>query len=194
MLEYVILGLLGLRPFSGYDMRKWMEGKGQYVGYGVQLPQIYRTLAKLVDRGWIEFQVDSREGKPDAKLYRLTDTGRQELVAWARSPYEPSPRPMDPDFMVRFVIGGALGRDIAIALLRTELDYRRTQASNQNWLDFAHTPFEPVSEVDEAWVRELHWTAHERGYASTAAYIAWLELTLARLEIADGTTPTRGPR
>ncbi|MFF0223269.1 helix-turn-helix transcriptional regulator [Streptomyces sp. NPDC004629] len=193
-LEYVILGLLGLRNFSGYDMRKWMDGNGQYLGYGAQLPQIYRTLAKMADKGWVEFEVDARDGKPDAKVYRLTAAGRQEFIAWARSPYVPSTRPMDPDFMVRFVFGAALGRDVAIDLLRTELDYRRKQAAHENWIDFAQASLDPIPEVDPAWAREVHWTAHERGYASTAAYIAWLELTLARFEIAQGLPPTRDPR
>ena len=37
--------VLALRRLSGYDLRRWMEGRGRYIGYGVQLPQIYRRLA-----------------------------------------------------------------------------------------------------------------------------------------------------
>ncbi|MEU9622970.1 hypothetical protein [Streptomyces sp. NPDC048155] len=39
-LDCVILGALALRRLSGYDLRRWMDGPGRYIGYGVKLPQI----------------------------------------------------------------------------------------------------------------------------------------------------------
>lgn len=181
-LDYVILGLLTLRRFSGYDMRKWMEGPGRYLGYRVQLPHIYRRLTKLVEQGWVEFDVTSREGAPDAKVYRLTEAGRQALLEWARSPYEPAPRPMDPDFKLRFLFGGQLDPEVAISVVRTELEYRlKHDVTSANLEVVDH--YEPqIPELDLEWARGVHTMAHEHGYASTAAYIAWLQLTLARLE------------
>lgn len=173
-LDYIILGMLALRRFSGYDLRRWMEGPGRYIGYGVKLPHIYRRLAALVDKGWVAFDVDPRDGRPDAKIYRMTEAGKQALLDWAHSPYEPSPRPMDPDFKIRFVFGGQLDREIAISVVRTELEYR---------LKHDLTPtFTPLDTPDAPWARQIHTLAHEQGYASTAAYIAWLQLTLNRLE------------
>ncbi|CAM5627060.1 PadR family transcriptional regulator [Streptomyces tanashiensis] len=196
-LEHVILGLLALRPASGYDIRKWMEGKGKYLSYDVQLPQIYRTLPRLVDNGWAEFDLDPREGRPDAKVYRLTQAGRDALLDWARSPYEPSPRPADPDFQLRFLFAGQLGPEHAIAVLRTELDYRLAHFGEPGWMDFTALGLDPIPDIDTTWVRKLHLAAHQHGYASTAAYIAWLQLTLASLEAEAGLppspTPYRGP-
>lgn len=63
-LDFVILGALALRRLSGYDLRRWMDGPGRYIGYGVQLPQIYRRLGTLVEREWVGFDVDPREGGP----------------------------------------------------------------------------------------------------------------------------------
>ncbi|MER5708795.1 PadR family transcriptional regulator [Streptomyces sp. NPDC002122] len=192
-LEHVILGLLALRPLSGYDMRKWMDGPGKYLGYGVQLPQIYRVLPRLVANGWAEFEVDPRDGKPDAKVYRLTDAGRDELLAWARSPYEPSPRPMDPDFRLRFLFAGQLGPEVTVEILRTELDYRLARLREPGWMDFTTIPLDPVPEIDLAWARAIQLSAHEFGYSSTAAYIAWLQLTLAKAEDAAGRAPSSAP-
>ncbi|MBF9069042.1 PadR family transcriptional regulator [Streptacidiphilus fuscans] len=192
-LEHVILGLLAVRPFSGYDMRKWMEGKGKYLGYEVQLPQIYRTLPKLVANGWAEFDVDPREGRPDAKVYRITEAGREELLAWARSPYEPSPSMADSDFRLRFLFTGQLGPEFALDLLRTEIDYRIAHVGGPGWLDFHVTETSPDSLVDAAWANSLHLAAHEFGYSTMASYIAWLQLTLARLEVQAGLPPSRTP-
>ncbi|MFF7656595.1 PadR family transcriptional regulator [Streptomyces sp. NPDC007983] len=182
LLDYVILGMLTLRRLSGYDLRKWMEGPGRYIGYGVKLPQIYRRLVKLVERGWVAFDVDPRERAPDAKVYRLTESGREALLEWARSPYEPSSRPMDPDFRLRFVFGGQLDREIAISVVRTELEYRLKHD--------AATPEQPradqyapeMPELDLDWALGLHTMVRELGFATTSSYIAWLQLTLSRLE------------
>ncbi|MFJ2738099.1 PadR family transcriptional regulator [Streptomyces sp. NPDC087440] len=180
-LDYVILGVLALRRTSGYDLRRWMDGPGRYLGYGVQLPQIYRRLGSLVDRGWVAFDVDPREGRPDAKVYRLTEDGRAALLEWAHSPFEPSPRPMDPEFKLRFLFAGQLGPEIALDIVSTELEFRLKHD--------ATSPAPPIDdyepqlpELDADWAREVHTTAREQGYASTASYIAWLQLTKARLE------------
>ncbi|MBU3067814.1 PadR family transcriptional regulator [Nocardia sp. NEAU-G5] len=181
-LDYVILGALALGRYSGYDLRRWMEGPGRYIGYGVQLPQIYRRLGKLVERGWVEFEVDPREGRPDAKIYSLTTAGRQALLDWARSPFEPSTRPMDPDFKLRLIFAGQLDREIAIDIVRTELEYRRKHDNISAATSFPIEYDPQIPELDPLWAREIQTLAHEQGYASTASYIAWLELTLARLE------------
>ncbi|MFG3530040.1 PadR family transcriptional regulator [Streptomyces sp. NPDC047917] len=181
-LDYVILGVLTLRRFSGYDLRRWMDGPGRYIGYDVQLPQIYRRLGKLVEQGRVAFDVDPREGRPDAKVYRLTEEGRAALLEWARSPFEPSSRPMDPDFKLRFVFAGQLDPGIALDVVRTELAYRIEHQATSPALPFPD-PYDPqIPELDADWARETHTLAHEHGYAFGASYIAWLQLTQARLE------------
>ncbi|MVU76936.1 hypothetical protein GPX89_06715 [Nocardia sp. ET3-3] len=182
MLETVILGMLALRPLSGYDLGKWMDGPGRFIGYRVTLPQVYRTLAKMGERGLVAFQVDPREGKPDAKIYTLTTAGKAALLEWAHSPYEPAPRPMDPDFMLRFLLGGMFGRDIAVEVLRAELDYRREQVRNPTRVGELSAAFAPIDEVDPQWAAQVLAAGHEQGRASTAAYIGWLEVTLADFE------------
>ena len=180
-LDYVILGVLALGRLSGYDLRRWMEGPGRYLGYGVQLPQIYRRLARLVEQDWVAYEIDPREGRPDAKVYRLTQAGSAALLAWARSPFQPAERPMDPDFNLRFSFAGQIDPAIALDIVRTELAYRREHLTPGSARPTA--PYDPqLPELDPEWAREVHTLAHERGYASTAAYIAWLELTEARLE------------
>ncbi|WP_067820714.1 PadR family transcriptional regulator [Nocardia inohanensis] len=185
MLDTVILGLLALRPLSGYDLGKWMDGPGRFIGYRVTLPQVYRALAKLVERGLVEFEVEPRPGKPDAKVYRLTADGKQTLLDWANSPYEPAPRPMDPDFMVRFLLGGILGRDTAIRVLRTELDYRREQVRTPTRVGELAAALEPIDEISPLWAADVMRAAHEQGRASTASFIGWLEVTLADFENRD---------
>ncbi|MFB7160978.1 PadR family transcriptional regulator [Streptomyces sp. NPDC056242] len=185
-LDFVILGALALRRLSGYDLRRWMDGPGRYIGYDVQLPQIYRRLGKLVERGWVAYDVDPREGRPDAKVYRLTEEGREALLEWARSPFQPSPRPRDPDFTLRFVFAGQLDPEIALDTVSTELAYRLEHRPVVSAGPFPD-PYDPqIPELDADWAGEIHTMAHEHGYAYGASYIAWLELTKARLEARLG--------
>ncbi|MEU1287724.1 PadR family transcriptional regulator [Kitasatospora sp. NPDC005856] len=185
-LDYVILGALTLRRLSGYDLRRWMDGPGRYIGYGVQLPHIYRRLAKLLERGWVDFEVDPREGRPDAKVYRLTEEGRAALLEWARSPFVPSPRAKDPDFTLRFFFAGQLDPEIALDVVTTELEYRLKEHAQSAAMPLPD-PYDPqIPELDAAWAREVHTMAHENGYAFGASYIAWLQLTKARLEARLG--------
>jgi DNA-binding PadR family transcriptional regulator len=180
--EATILAILARWPSSGYNLRSWLEQTGIYLGYRSSLSPIYRTLARLEARGLVLSVTEKRHNAPDAKVYRLTEGGREAVVAWARSPYVPSRRPMDPDFGVRFVLGGQFGRDIALTVVREELQYRRKQKDEQGDVRLTPSTFDSVPELDPSWATQLDRLAHERGYASTAAYIAWLELTVARLE------------
>ncbi|MCK9902641.1 hypothetical protein CC117_26540 [Parafrankia colletiae] len=196
-LDFVILGMLAMRRLSGYDLRRGMEGPLRFIGYGVQLPQIYRRLGRLTDQGLVEFEVDPRDGRPTAKVYTLTEAGRQHLVAWARSPYEPSTRPMDPDFILRFVFGGQIDRQIAVDVVRTELEYRLANVSPDGRMQQPPGDLEPqIPDVDPAFAREIYLLAHEWGYTSVRAYVTWLQLTLIRLEEsgrADGSPRRPAP-
>lgn len=183
--DWLVLSKLALTPASGYDLNTYFEQAGPYVGYRVSLSPIYRTLAKLEKNDFAEHSVEVRPTAPDAKVYRVTPAGRQALLAWARAPHEPSPRPMDPDFMVKFLYAGQFGRDIALDVLRRELAFRRAQKATESDVGLRLPPVDPVPEIDRAWATRLRRMTHARGYASTAAYIAWLELTLDELEAED---------
>jgi DNA-binding PadR family transcriptional regulator len=75
----VCLGMLTDGPASGYDMKKCFESSfGHFfaAGYG----SIYPALATLARNGLVEFEEIPQEGKPDRKVYSITDQGRAELL------------------------------------------------------------------------------------------------------------------
>jgi len=84
----VCLGMLTDGPASGYDMKKCFESSfGHFfpAGYG----SIYPALATLARNGLVEFEEVPQEGKPDRKVYSITDKGREELMRGLSNP-EPS--------------------------------------------------------------------------------------------------------
>ncbi|MDG2377250.1 MAG: PadR family transcriptional regulator [Woeseiaceae bacterium] len=75
----VCLGMLTDGPASGYDMKKCFESSfGHFfpAGYG----SIYPALAALARSGLVEFEKILQEGKPDRKVYSITEKGREELI------------------------------------------------------------------------------------------------------------------
>ncbi len=180
--EYVLLGLLAMRPYSGYDLRKWMEIEGQFLRSRAHHSQIYRLLGRMVTDGWVEFEVDPRVGRPDAKVYRLTTAGRQVLLEWARSPYEPTSRFQDADFTARLTFAAAVDRDAALALIKTELAYRREQIARGRSRDRTLAFQDPVPEIDTERTTAIFEWAHRYGAAAVDAWMAWLEQTQQHLE------------
>ena len=75
----VCLGMLTDGPASGYDMKKCFESSfGHFfpAGYG----SIYPALATLARNGLVEFEEIPQEGKPDRKVYSITEKGRRALI------------------------------------------------------------------------------------------------------------------
>jgi PadR family transcriptional regulator, regulatory protein AphA len=84
-LEYAILGFLNYLPMSGYDLKKRFDNSIQHF-WSADQSQIYQTLARLSERGWTEVEVVAQDGKPNRKVYYITDAGREELHRWLASP------------------------------------------------------------------------------------------------------------
>lgn len=84
-LSYAILAILADKSCSGYDLAKQFDGSVGYF-WAASHQQIYRDLAKLEAKGWIEAQHVAQTGRPDKKLFSLTPLGRQEMIAWIHQP------------------------------------------------------------------------------------------------------------
>lgn len=183
-LEVILLSLLSTCARTGYDVRKWLDRHGVYVGYSAQTSQIYRQLGKLVEREWAVTIPDPRNTGPDAKLYQITVEGRRKLQEWVDSPYTPSLRPLDPDFQVRLRFAGINSPERALDLIRTELQFRREHGQNHLIpLELAEEDFAPDEDEDgRYWQEELVRLQGERGLYMVNSLMAWLEATEVRLE------------
>lgn len=70
------LGALTFGDASGYDLKKFFETSFSHfcaAGYG----SIYPALAELTAAGLVSCQELPQHGKPDRKIYHLTEAGRQ---------------------------------------------------------------------------------------------------------------------
>ena len=79
-IKTVCLGMLSEQEASGYDLKKRFElsfGHFYPAGYG----SIYPALSELFKQRMVQFDKIPQEGKPNKKVYRITDDGRQHLVS-----------------------------------------------------------------------------------------------------------------
>ncbi|MGA5064260.1 PadR family transcriptional regulator [Streptomyces exfoliatus] len=180
--EYVLLALIAGRPRSGFDLGRWVESEGQFLRSRAHHSQIYRLLGRMTADGWVAFEVDPREGRPDAKVYRLTPRGREVLWEWVRSPYEPTSRFQDPDFLARFAFTAPLDRQAAIELIDTELAYRRAQIARNRDRDRVLRFESPLPEMDMGLAQEVFDELHAYGSSAVDAWVVWLEGMRERLE------------
>ena len=75
----VCLGMLTDGKASGYDLKKNFESTfGHFfaAGYG----SIYPALSTLANQGLVNCEHIPQEGKPDRKVYEITDQGREFLL------------------------------------------------------------------------------------------------------------------
>ena len=75
----VCLGLLTQGPASGYDLKKTFESTfGHFFAAG--FGSIYPALGALAEAGLVTCTEVPQNGKPDRKVYRITDAGHEALM------------------------------------------------------------------------------------------------------------------
>lgn len=84
-LKHAILTLLETEQGSGYDL---LKGFKQRLGFfwNASHQQIYLQLKKMSQEGLIEFETQTQDGKPDRKVYSITESGHQTLIDWIEAP------------------------------------------------------------------------------------------------------------
>lgn len=81
---YVILGILGLGPHSGYDIKQLADMSTRHF-WATSYGQIYPELKRLAASGLVQAE-DAPRGTRQRTLYHLTETGRETLHTWVSDP------------------------------------------------------------------------------------------------------------
>ena len=84
-LDYAILGFLNYHPYSGYDLKKMLDMSVRHFWTADQ-SQIYRTLARLLEQGYLQMEKLEQDERPDKKIYHITPAGQTALKDWLAGP------------------------------------------------------------------------------------------------------------
>ncbi|MFG3619118.1 PadR family transcriptional regulator [Nocardia sp. NPDC047654] len=84
-LEHALLVSLTERAGSGYELARRFD---KSIGYfwSATHQQIYRVLKRMEESGWIDGESVVQEGRPDKKVYSVSEAGRAELARWIAEP------------------------------------------------------------------------------------------------------------
>lgn len=182
-LAHTILALLAKQPGSGYDISKRFDEELSCYWKATQ-QQVYRELSKLEKQGQVIFETVPQAGKPDKKLYSITDSGWQALTQWYAEPTEPTP--IREDLLVKVLIGYKMPQQ----LLTQELQHRRKIHSNQlaSYREIEETYFYDIENDVEM---QFMYLTLKRGIAYETSWLTWCDeviaiITDAKRELADG--------
>lgn len=117
-LGYALLGLVHMRPQTGYDLRKVFETTP--MGHYSSSPgAIYPALKRLESEGLIAGEVADQETLRPKRVYSATARGAETLREWVSQPITKEDLlHKDDELMLRFAFMGAVaGNDVSIRFL-----------------------------------------------------------------------------
>ena len=167
-LPHAILGLLQDEPMTGYDLKKRRFDQSIAHFWPADQAQIYRTLDKMVDDGWVENQFELQEDRPNRKVYRITDAGRAEFHRWVMTPLS-LPTNRQP-FLIQVFFARDLPNEKIIKLMEQQLEFH--QARLAHYKQIAIVPLGDPSLTRDQTLRRL---TLESGIKVEEARIGWLQ-------------------
>jgi PadR family transcriptional regulator, regulatory protein AphA len=85
----LILAILYHQDASGYEIKK-MSSEGRFSYFvDISFGSIYPALTRLEAEGLVSCREETQSGKPDRKVYSISEAGRREFIAALSQPPQP---------------------------------------------------------------------------------------------------------
>jgi DNA-binding PadR family transcriptional regulator len=183
-LEHAILGFLNYEPMSGYDIKKIVDISVSHFWPAVQ-SQIYKTLARMENEGWLTVDTISQDPRPPRKVYHLTESGKNELFRWLNEPQPASEVRLA--WLIQIFFGGRLQDTMVIALLEHQLNLQRKKLKG-----YSSIPEENQEAMQNDAPRErFFWMLTvDYGVAQAIAQVKWLEAAINTIRTGEYRLPT----
>jgi DNA-binding PadR family transcriptional regulator len=120
--RYAVLGLLAQRPRHGYELRAAFQALvGGEENWDVKPAQIYTTLTRLEQGGFVAEDSIEQDAGPEKRIYAITLAGRKILTEWFACGVEPGHQ--HDEFFLKLMIGLASGAADPYRLIQTQRAY-----------------------------------------------------------------------
>ena len=123
MLKYALLGFLNYAPTTGYDLKTAIDRSTGNFWHAKQ-SQIYATLKKMEADGLLASHAEAQTGRPDRRVYHLTDAGRADLEHWLSEPVTDLPRPKV-TLLLKLFFSANQDKDHILTQLKMQLNLHR---------------------------------------------------------------------
>jgi len=188
--RFAILGLLSIRPMSGYDLKQVIEASTRNF-WNESYGQIYPVLRELTGSGLTVREDTPKETGRERHVYSLTEEGKAELQRWLRSPIER--QQVRNELLLKLFFGAQVPLSVSIEHVE---GFRARQVRALKRYEEAETAMNLREKPDDPnrqhWLMTLSYGRHQ-----ASAAIAWCEETLAELrrhEAADSVRFSREDR
>ncbi|HMT13284.1 MAG TPA: PadR family transcriptional regulator [Aestuariivirga sp.] len=121
------LGILSIREASGYEIKKEIEDGSFSYFIEASFGSIYPALTQLLKDGLVSVRAEEQAGRPDKKVYAITEAGRRTLPVWLA--VEPAPDKYKSEFLFMMLMQDHIdparrfaAMDLQITRLRADLD------------------------------------------------------------------------
>ncbi len=178
-LPYGLLGLLQYQDGSGYDMAKMFEGSLNFFWHA-QSSQIYREFARMEEKGWVTCQSIIQDGRPNKKVYSITDAGREEFARWLS---EAELEPENPHNVVLMRVFFGSGDPAAtLSIMKKVRD--KCKSDIEQYLPLTSKNASEYAEITEDGQRKMKYWLMTQEFVTMqkTAMINWAERNIARLE------------
>src|ERR1700694_1121022 len=82
---YAVLGLVDMRPSSGYDLAALADRSLGYF-WPISRTLVYRELGRLESLAWVRSEPVAQDRLPDKCVWSTTQQGRHSLADWLSQP------------------------------------------------------------------------------------------------------------
>ncbi len=172
-LRTLILGLLALKPMSGYDVKRFLKGLSWLIG-SPSPGSLYPILRTLLEDGRVTVETIPGVDRPPRKIYTITEAGRRELETWLDQPAA-AQAPLK-SFVMRLLLSDHYAPDV----LCRHLGHRRDQVAAKK------AGLLTMTQALDGNQDPGQHMALEYGLALASAELAWLERTLETLATKTG--------
>lgn len=128
-LKHGLLGLLDYGAMTGYELCKTFDDSLAFF-WQATTSQVYRELGTMEEKGWLSSREVIQSGKPNKKLYSITEAGREALDQWLLEPGGTRDMETRSSFLMRVFFSHRMGTAESIARLRAFRDGAQTALSS----------------------------------------------------------------
>ncbi|MBE9060771.1 PadR family transcriptional regulator [cf. Phormidesmis sp. LEGE 11477] len=188
-LSHTILALLSKQPDSGYDISKHFDEELSCYWKATQ-QQVYRELGKLTKNGWVNFEAVPQAGKPDKKIYCITEGGWRELTRWYTEPTEPTP--IREDLLVKVLIGHKMPRQLLVNEVKHRQQIHSAQLKEYREIETEYLSRDSLGNSDRDLEAQFKYLTLKRGIAYETSWLSWCEDVMAMVNNLEGEGKSKG--
>lgn len=174
-LAHAILASLVNKLASGYDLAKRFDSSVGFF-WKTTHQQIYRELTRMEEQGWLSTETIHQAGRPDKKLYSVTELGKEQMRQWIAQPSEVSP--VKEDILVKLHAGHLVAPDVLLAQIQQHHAEHRQQLAT--YQEFEVNFFRQPASLEQH--DQLVYLTLRCGIHYEEGWIAWCDEAIALMQ------------